>query len=68
MTAGLGRKEKLSALGSRNFFLCCKKSGREGGPTAADAGETTSSSTCATEAEQGSKISVPWLKFIDFLF
>lgn len=64
----LDRNEKLMTLGSRNFFLCCKKSEPDVGESAAEASETTSSSTCSTEADKVSKISVPWLKFIDFLF
>ena len=67
-TAGLDRNEKLMTLGSRNFFLCCKKSEPDVGESAVEASETTSSSTCSTEADKVSKISVPWLKFIDFLF
>lgn len=64
----LDRNEKLMTLGSRNFFLCCKKSEPDVGESAVEASETTSSSTCSTEADKVSKISVPWLKFIDFLF
>ena len=64
--AGLDRNEKLMRLGSRNFFLCCKKSETDDGEGTADASGTAS--TCSTEAKKGSKVSVPWLKFIDSLF
>lgn len=55
---GLDREEKMVALGSRNFFLCNKK-------TALDGGVTTSS--CSKEAEKVSKTGFAWLKFMDFL-
>ncbi|XP_050281501.1 uncharacterized protein At4g22758 [Quercus robur] len=53
----LDREEKLMALGSRNFFLCNKR-------TALDGGVTTS---CSTQAEKDSKTGFAWLKFMDFL-
>lgn len=57
----LDHEEKLMALGSRNFFLCPKRSDVDDGIPAAAA-------TCSKQAEKASKISVPWLKFMDFLF
>ncbi|KAK6936159.1 hypothetical protein RJ641_033189 [Dillenia turbinata] len=57
----LDREEKVMNLGSRNFFLCAKRSGIDGT-------ETTSSSSCSKQAEKVSKINIPWLKFMDFLF
>ncbi|KAA8550228.1 hypothetical protein F0562_001912 [Nyssa sinensis] len=60
----LDREEKLMTLGSRNFFLCPKKSA-----TGSGGGEvTTPSASCAKQAEKVSKIGHPWLKFMDFLF
>lgn len=65
----LDPKGKLSGLGSRNFVLCPKPV-----PTNSDAATTSSSSTsgvssCAKEAQKASKmkISIPWLRFMDFL-
>lgn len=57
----LDREEKLMALGSRNFFLCRKKSAIDGGITA------QSSSSCSKQAEKVSKSGFAWLKFMDFL-
>ncbi|GLT61244.1 hypothetical protein SLA2020_339660 [Shorea laevis] len=56
----LDREEKLMALGSRNFFLCPRKS-------VVDGGATTPSSSCSKQAEKASKTGFPWLKFMDFL-
>jgi len=53
----LDREEKLMVLGSRNFFLCNKR-------TALDGGVTTS---CSKQAEKDSKTGFAWLKFMDFL-
>ncbi|KAJ4724938.1 Pentatricopeptide (PPR) repeat-containing protein-like [Melia azedarach] len=58
----LTRDEKLMELGSRNFFLCPKKTVTDGG-----ADVTTSSSTCSKEAGKAGKMGIPWLKFMDFL-
>ncbi|OIT08109.1 PREDICTED: uncharacterized protein At4g22758-like [Nicotiana attenuata] len=52
----LDRKEKLTALGSRNFFMCPK-----------NVGATTSSLSCGIQADTSNKIPLPWLKFMDFL-
>ncbi|XP_009803629.1 uncharacterized protein LOC107823730 [Nicotiana tabacum] len=66
----LNREEKLMGLGSRNFFLCPKKSNAE---SAVEGTVTTSSSSssCAKQADtataSATKISLPWLKFMDFL-
>ncbi|KAK9279692.1 hypothetical protein L1049_013372 [Liquidambar formosana] len=57
----LDREEKLMALGSRNFFLCLKEPAMDGVET------TSSTTTCSKEAGKASKITVPWLKFMDFL-
>ncbi|XP_059314808.1 uncharacterized protein At4g22758-like [Lycium ferocissimum] len=58
----LDREEKLMGLGSRNFFLCPKTSKANGAVTA-------SSSSCAKQADKvtATKISLPWLKFMDFM-
>lgn len=58
----LERGEKLMALGSRNFFLCPKKSAVDGG--GCGGGITTS---CSKQAERASKTGFSWLKFMDFL-
>ncbi|OIT23223.1 PREDICTED: uncharacterized protein LOC109216691 [Nicotiana attenuata] len=59
----LDREEKLMGLGSRNFFLCPKKS------NAVEGAVMTSSSSCAKQADTATvtKITLPWLKFMDFL-
>ncbi|KAL3324823.1 hypothetical protein AABB24_038764 [Solanum stoloniferum] len=62
----LDREEKLIGLGSRNFFLCPKTSNSNG----AGAGtSSSSSSSCAKQADKATatKISLPWLKFMDFM-
>lgn len=55
-------------LGSRNFFLCPKKSNAE---SAGAVTTSSSSSSCAKQADtataSATKISLPWLKFMDFL-
>ncbi|GMJ10725.1 hypothetical protein like AT2G27830 [Hibiscus trionum] len=56
----LEREEKLMALGSRNFFLCTNTAEPEEGEN-----KTTS---CSNEAGNVTKSSIPWLKFMDFLF
>ncbi|CAK9150516.1 unnamed protein product, partial [Ilex paraguariensis] len=60
----LDREEKLMALGSRNFFLCPKKSATETGGGGDAAMPSTS---CSKQAEKATKIGLPWLKFMDFL-
>ncbi|KAJ0020059.1 hypothetical protein Pint_31974 [Pistacia integerrima] len=55
----LDRNEKLTELGSRNFFLCRRKA-------EVQSEATTSSSTCSKEAEMVSKAGIPWLKFMGF--
>ncbi|XP_011005606.1 PREDICTED: uncharacterized protein At4g22758-like [Populus euphratica] len=70
----LDREEKVMALGSRNFFLCQKKSGLDGASFSSGSGglTTTSSPSCSKEVEKvvaksnGCGIH-PWLKFMDFL-
>lgn len=63
----LNREEKLMGLGSRNFFLCPKTSNADGAiPT------SSSPSSCAKQADKAAtatatKISLPWLKFMDFM-
>ncbi|GMI97233.1 hypothetical protein like AT2G27830 [Hibiscus trionum] len=52
----LDRKEKLTALGSRNFFLCTK--------TAAVKERESKTTSCSNEAENVTKSSIPWLKFM----
>ncbi|CAN4116301.1 unnamed protein product [Withania somnifera] len=52
----LEKEEKLNALGSRNFFMCPK-----------NGGATTSSLSCGKQADTSTKISLPCLKFMDFL-
>ncbi|KAA8544194.1 hypothetical protein F0562_022170 [Nyssa sinensis] len=60
----LDREEKLTTLGSRNFFLCHKKPAIGGGGD----GVTPPSECCAKQAEKVTKIGHPWLKFMEFLF
>lgn len=59
---GLDPEEKLIELGSRNFFLC---------PKQIDYPEMTSStpasSSCSEEAENVTKTSAGWLRFMNFL-
>lgn len=64
---GLDREEKLMKLGSRNFFLCPKTSNSDG--AGASSSPSPSSSSCAKEADKANatKISLPWLKFMDFM-
>lgn len=66
----LDRDEKLMALGSRNFFLCPKKSGLDGASCSRGGGLTTTSSpSCSKEVkEEAAKSGFhPWLKLMDFL-
>lgn len=69
----LDRDEKLMALGSRNFFLCPKKSGMDGASCSRSGGLTTTSSpSCSKEVEKevakSNGVGIhPWLKFMDFL-
>ncbi|XP_021899122.1 uncharacterized protein LOC110815593 [Carica papaya] len=59
----LEREEKLISLGSRNFFLCQKKTEKDGGSV------TTSSDSkrCSKQAETAARNGLGWLKFMDFL-
>ncbi|XP_059627193.1 uncharacterized protein At4g22758 [Cornus florida] len=59
----LDREEKLITLGSRNLYICPKTSATESG----GGGGGVASSSCSKEAEEGTKIGVPWLKFMNFL-
>ncbi|KAE9463410.1 hypothetical protein C3L33_04692, partial [Rhododendron williamsianum] len=63
----LDREEQLTALGSRNFFLCPKKpppaTASGGGGDGATASTTAS---CSKEAEKANKGGLPWLKFLSF--
>lgn len=79
----LDPKEKLMGLGSRNFFLCPKQKPSAAAAAAAalhySAPASSSddnnnlpppsspSSSCSGEARDASKISIPWLRFMDFL-
>ncbi|XP_021652575.2 uncharacterized protein At4g22758 [Hevea brasiliensis] len=69
----LDREGKLMELGSRNFFLCSKKSvvdsGNEIGSSSSGSGVTTtaSPSSCSKEVEKAAKSVFPWLKFMDFM-
>ncbi|XP_008804390.1 uncharacterized protein LOC103717690 isoform X2 [Phoenix dactylifera] len=54
----LDPKEKLSGLGSRNFFLCLKSVPGNSDP--ATASSSAAPSSCAEQAQE-SKISIPWL-------
>lgn len=60
----LDKEEKLVELGSRNFFLCPRRTAAEG---AAEGGGASVTSSCSEEAEKGSKKGLPWLKFMNFL-
>lgn len=70
--SGLHREEKLIDLGSRNFFLCPKKTvidrENESGSSSrgGDVTKTASSSSCSKEVGVA-KTGYPWLKFMDFL-
>ncbi|KAL9354075.1 hypothetical protein Peur_052045 [Populus x canadensis] len=70
----LDREEKVMALGSRNFFLCQKRSGMDGASCSSGSGglTTTSSPSCSKEVEKevakSNGVGIhPWLKFMDFL-
>ncbi|KAF9684596.1 hypothetical protein SADUNF_Sadunf04G0134700 [Salix dunnii] len=70
----LDREEKVMALGSRNFFLCQKKTAMDGASCGRGSGglTTTSSPSCSKEVEKEVAKSHgvgihPWLKFMDFL-
>ena len=72
--AGLDREEKVMALGSRNFFLCKKKTAMDGASCGRGGGglTTTSSPSCSKEVEnevaKSHGVGIhPWLKFMDFL-
>ncbi|KAE9620598.1 hypothetical protein Lal_00019343 [Lupinus albus] len=63
----LNRREKLGELGSRNFFMCLKKS-----TVAVDGGEgseTAPFASCSKEAVKGRKGSggFSWMKLMDLL-
>ena len=60
----LDRAEELTALGSRNFFLCPRKQGAE---TSMGGDFTVSSSRCTKQAATDISIALPWPKFMDFL-
>lgn len=68
----LHREEKLIDLGSRNFFLCPKKTVIDGenesgsSSRGGDVTKTASSSSCSKEVGVA-KTGYPWLKFMDFL-
>lgn len=53
----LDRKEKLAALGSRNFFLCPENT-TVGGVTT-----SSSSSSCSKEVDKPTKMGLSWFKF-----
>ncbi|XP_023532120.1 uncharacterized protein At4g22758-like [Cucurbita pepo subsp. pepo] len=59
----LNEDEKLIALGSRNFFLCPRKSEDND-----DLLASSSSSSCSTQAKENAKSSsgFSWFKFIEF--
>ncbi|WCJ41710.1 hypothetical protein M5689_022560 [Euphorbia peplus] len=71
----LKRDEKLMTLGSRNFFLCGKRTAAEDGngmvtgisSRGSSVGKSTSSSSCSNEVEKATRGGSPWLKFMDFL-
>ncbi|KAJ3671347.1 hypothetical protein LUZ60_007426 [Juncus effusus] len=56
----LDSKEKLVALGSRNFFLCPKI-------CPASQNGVSSSNSCSDEAEKAPQIGIPWHRFMEFL-
>ncbi|KAG6570844.1 hypothetical protein SDJN03_29759, partial [Cucurbita argyrosperma subsp. sororia] len=58
----LNKEEKLIALGSRNFYLCPRKSKNSDDLIASP------SSSCSTQAKESAKSSssFSWFKFIDF--
>ncbi|PON75272.1 hypothetical protein TorRG33x02_245620 [Trema orientale] len=59
----LDREEQVKELGSRNFFLCPGKTTMDGAETM-----SSSSSSCAKEADEVTKTGFSWLKFMDFKF
>lgn len=65
----LDREEKLSELGSRNFFLCPRKStATVDGGTGGDSSTTTPFAFCSKEADKASKGGgFGWLRFMDLL-
>ncbi|GAB4824761.1 hypothetical protein Ancab_007625 [Ancistrocladus abbreviatus] len=60
----LNREEKLSALGSRNFFLCRRKATIDG--SSGDNGEHNLTTFCSKEVEKATLFGLPWLKFMNF--
>lgn len=62
----LHRKEKLMALGSRNFFLCTKRLAE----ATRDGGAVTTApppSSCSNESANPTMIGLSWLMFMDIL-
>ncbi|KAI8573519.1 hypothetical protein RHMOL_Rhmol01G0284100 [Rhododendron molle] len=65
----LDREEKLTALGSRNFFLCPKKPPPAPAPASGGGGDCATAAktvSCSKEAEKANKGGLPWLKFLSF--
>ncbi|KAH0463092.1 hypothetical protein IEQ34_007674 [Dendrobium chrysotoxum] len=63
----LDSEEKLNNLGSRNFFLCPKGEYRLRIGERPVAAVASSPSRCWKEVEKGSRIGIPWLRFMDCL-
>ncbi|CAI9781452.1 unnamed protein product [Fraxinus pennsylvanica] len=62
----LDRKEKLMALGSRNFFLCPKGTTAAAAASGSSAANMAASSSCSKEADdKPMKKWLPWLRFMD---
>lgn len=65
LVSGLDREEKVMELGSRNFFLCPRKSKTTVDGGAANEGSvTTSFASCSNQADKVTKSGFNWLKFM----
>lgn len=60
----LEREEKLIALGSRNFFMCVRKSTAGCDRDDGGFGFGAAATACSKEAEKVNKSRVPWLRFM----
>ncbi|KAJ8749968.1 hypothetical protein K2173_013883 [Erythroxylum novogranatense] len=63
----LDREEKLAVLGSRNFFMCPKRSATDDDGARGCPGGLTTIWCCSKEVDTANKSGFPWLKFMDFL-
>jgi len=63
----LDREEKVTALGSRNFFMCQRKAVMDGASGSMTKTSSSASPSCSNEVEKVAKNGIPWLRFMDFL-